>query len=212
MSAVHFGHKEHVTRLLALGLDVNAANHRGDTPLTLACSKGDLDLVKDLVKHGASAAPRGRRLDSPLSRAARFKKLDVVQYLLEQKLCDVNAENARGDTALLEAAKAGSREVAALLMKENAAVYHANKNGMTALLEAAEAGELEVVQLLVDHPGVDVHVKNEHGDGALEVSKWSRNSEEIAALLKAKGVKPVREEEEEYHPEHLDHGHPDHAY
>ena len=107
MSAVHFGRADDVTRLVAAGLDVNAANHRGDTPLTLAASRDDLPLVKTLVGLGAKADARGTRLDTPLIRAAHFRRLETVSYLLDNRLGDLHAVNRRGDSALLEACRAG---------------------------------------------------------------------------------------------------------
>ena len=112
MSAVHFGRADDVTRLVAAGLDVNAANHRGDTPLTLAASRDDLPLVKTLVGLGAKADARGTRLDTPLIRAAHFRRLETVSYLLDNRLGDLHAVNRRGDSALLEACRAGAYRVA----------------------------------------------------------------------------------------------------
>ena len=54
MSAVHYGLEADVTALLAAGLDVNAVNNRGDTPLSLAAAKGNLDVLKMLLSHGAT--------------------------------------------------------------------------------------------------------------------------------------------------------------
>lgn len=41
-----------VRRLLDAGLDADFSNARGDTPLTIACSKGFLEIVRFLLQHG----------------------------------------------------------------------------------------------------------------------------------------------------------------
>jgi len=72
-----------VVRLLDAGLDANHANKRGDTPLTLAASKGDVELMRMLTRRGAKADPRGSRADTPLMRSSRFRRVDAVRYLLD---------------------------------------------------------------------------------------------------------------------------------
>ena len=191
MSAAHFGHEDEAKRLISLGLDVNAANHRGDTALTLACSRDDLPLVETLIKLGATAEQRGSRRDTPLIRAARFRRVDTTRYLLERKAVEVDAANKRGDTALIEACRSGSVDVAKLLVEHGASVAHANRAGNTPLLDAAESGNPELVKWLLEQPGIDVHAKNRHGDGAIELSQWGRESETVGGLLKAKGVVAV---------------------
>lgn len=210
LSAVHHGRADDVTKLLEKGLDVNAANHRGDTTLTLAAAKGDVKLVELLLEKGASAAPQGARMDTPLIRAARFRRGEVLKLLLESNgerikpPMEVNGQNKRGDTALLEACRAGSVEAATLLLQHGAELGVKNNMGMTPLLEAAEAGSLELAKLLVSHVeargtrgealGEAFSAKNSHGQGLLELSKWTSQSEELSAYFKSHGAKEVEEE------------------
>ena len=138
-------------------------------------------------------------------RAARFRKTEAVRLLLEEQHVDVNVHNRRGDTALTEAARAGKVELAELLLQHGATVEHANKKGMTAFLEAADGGNLPMLKLLhAQH--ADVHKVSSNGEGALELAKWARDSDDIAEWLKSVGVKP-----QEGH-EHDDHEDTPHEY
>jgi ankyrin repeat protein len=198
MSAVHLGRQEEVARLIEAGLDVNHANRRGDTPLTLAASRGDVPMLELLLKHGAHAEKKGTRMDSALSRAARFRRGDAVRLLLDRGVMDaaggIDAENKKGDTALIEACRIGSEGVAELLISRGANVHHANGNGMTPLLEAAEAGSLELLQLLRRHRA-ELTVQNKHGHGPFELARWTRRYEEIATFLRAEGGIEPKEDE-----------------
>ena len=189
MSAVHHGDSEHVTKLLDMGLNINHANHRGDTALTLAASRDDVALLEMLIKRGATATPQGSRMDTPLIRAARFRRLPSVQALLLMKPpIPVDAQNARKDTALIEACRVGALEVATELLKAGASVSHANNQGMTPLLEAAEHGNVDLCKLLIETHNADVTAVSKHGDGVIELSKWGRQADELEAYFTAKGA------------------------
>ena len=41
-------------------------------------------MMRLLLGHGASAAPRGRRADTPLLRAAKFRKHEAAEELLSE--------------------------------------------------------------------------------------------------------------------------------
>ncbi|XP_069704093.1 uncharacterized protein [Periplaneta americana] len=58
------------------------------TPLHIAAMWGHLDVVKFLVRNNADYNARAKNGDTPLHRARKYKRSDVIQYLesLEQKL------------------------------------------------------------------------------------------------------------------------------
>ena len=87
------------------------------------------------------------------------------------------------------------------------------RRGRWDALEAADAGRLKALKLLHEH-GADLHAVNQHGDGALELSRWARDAEGIKAFLKSEGVVArVPEHDEDvgdHHHHHHDHyGHYD---
>jgi len=151
-----------------------------------------------LLGHGASAAPRGRRADTPLLRAAKFRKYEAAELLLTEGHVEVDHANRRGDTALLECARAGGSDtrIAELLVRHGASLTHANNRGMTAALEAADSGSLPLLKLFHSH-GASMEARTLNGDGALELSRWARDSEEVGEWLRSVGVQPA-------HPEHGD--------
>merc|ERR1719453_236390 len=104
----------------------------------------------------------------------------MLKELLDYRLPgnDIDAQNTRGETALLEAVRGGRQETVEFLISRmeadgkldvTAQINHANKEGMTAVLEACEQGSLTMVQFLVGKGG-DVHVRSSRDDGAIELS------------------------------------------
>jgi hypothetical protein len=75
---------EQVLDLLQRGAHVNVRDEHGVTPLLLAISKNRLDLVRDLVEHGADPSLCNDRGENSVA-AARRRRLDeaTVQYLVQ---------------------------------------------------------------------------------------------------------------------------------
>ena len=83
-----------------------------------------------------------------LLRAARAGNADTVKTLLTSPNVDVNAVDAEGNTALIEAARFGHDDVVQALLIAKADVNVKNKQGKTALMLASEGGHDDCVRLL----------------------------------------------------------------
>jgi uncharacterized protein len=69
------------------------------TPLCVAISKGELEIVKKFVEYGADVNQKSNGL-TPLMIAARYNKAEIVKYLLENSNVKVNEKDSNGYTAL----------------------------------------------------------------------------------------------------------------
>ncbi|XP_064387939.1 protein fem-1 homolog A-like [Halichondria panicea] len=86
-----YGWLDCVKRLVeTVGLNPKVAvNQAGDTPLSLECSRGDLEMIKALInKHVDPNKPVNKAGDTPLSLACANGHLDTVKYLVNQHHCD----------------------------------------------------------------------------------------------------------------------------
>jgi ankyrin repeat protein len=54
----HYGHVDFVLFLVDHGVDVEARDKEGRTPLDCALAQGHVDLARSLVEHGATATGR----------------------------------------------------------------------------------------------------------------------------------------------------------
>jgi ankyrin repeat protein len=138
-----------MTRLIAAGADVKAANRYGVTPLWLACLNGSAAAIELLLKAGADAntvLPGG---ETVLMTAARTGKVDAVNVLLRNG-ANVNAREAwRGQTALMWAAAEGHAAVIEALVELGANIHARSNGGFTALLFAAREGQIAAAKALL---------------------------------------------------------------
>ena len=67
---------EVLNSLINLGANINAASHRGSTPVLAACSE-NVDVVKCLIKHGADVKRTNDRGESCLMMAVQVEQGDL---------------------------------------------------------------------------------------------------------------------------------------
>jgi ankyrin repeat protein len=171
-------HFENVKELLEHRADANAITQNGSTPLGVAILGrwGSTKVVKMLLEHGANvnAVMTSRKekaedsdsedsddgqdsedydehddgKETPLHAAIARKHQDIALLLLNSG-ADTGANNARGETPLLQASKFGLvRGVARLLaMGVNVNV----SSGETSMDVASQGGHVDVVHLLLPH-------------------------------------------------------------
>ena len=131
--------------LLAQGVDVNAHNFLGETPLiTAADSQVNPALIKLLLDHGADVSAR-----DPNGETAFFKfilsnhKFDDPAVLQITKIlfdagADVNDKDINGITPLMQAAYSGNQALIKLLLDHGAKISLRDNKGKTALVHAVD--------------------------------------------------------------------------
>jgi ankyrin repeat protein len=126
-----------------------------------AADSGCLALETELLDAGASVDARDRLGARPLSHAARFGHLDVVDLLLARG-APIDARNLAGATALYAASERGHAAVVARLIGHGADVGIAGRSGISPIAAAAYAGSDATVEILLAH-GADARVADETG-------------------------------------------------
>lgn len=113
-----------VLAMLKGGVDPNVSNEKGNTPLIISASLGDLDSVRDLLAYRADINAANKDGNTALIYAARYHHPQVVRELLKpqtmQVPVDVNAQNKRGQTALYWAASKGYVDIVKRLLAADA--------------------------------------------------------------------------------------------
>ncbi len=92
----------------------------GETPLHLACKKGDVDRVRIILASGGDVNAKDHNGWTPLHEACAFGSLSCVQALLDHSSATVDVLAAGGDNGLSplhEAVDAGDMEVAKALLE-----------------------------------------------------------------------------------------------
>jgi uncharacterized protein len=151
---------------LSQGVDANAREPDGTTPLHYAAHFADARLVAALLKAKADPNARNEFGTTPLAEAATTGNAEVIGLLLKAG-ADVESANPEGQTALMVVARAGKLDAAKLLLKHGANVNAKEQwGGQSALMWAAAQSQPEMIKLLV-RAGADVNAR-----GAIR--EWQR--------------------------------------
>jgi uncharacterized protein len=115
---------------------VDAPNTSNETPLMMACLRGQLALARQLVARGAAVNRGGW---APLHYAASGPGTAVVAWLLEQGAA-IDAPSPNRSTPLMMAARYGAIDSAELLLARGADAKVRNERGLSAAEFARGAG------------------------------------------------------------------------
>ena len=160
------------------------------TPLVAALAGRHFQTARLLHHDGTDINVRGNYGDTPLSSAARYGDLEMVQVLLDYK-ANVDARDY-GGWAPIHAVSIGldfilhnipqsPADVTQLLLEHDADVNTLNNNGRTPLQIAAANGTIDVVRVLLEH-GANVGAQDSEGITALHLAAYCR-----ALIMRNKG-------------------------
>jgi ankyrin repeat protein len=133
-----------------VGSFLGLRNHRGETPVHIACRQNNVEMLKILIEEGDAINQLESRLPrhgfTPLFVAASLGNLVIVKYLLEEFQVHVEREDYCGFNVLTTAIYNGQLEVVQYLTEN----YPTMLAGVSRDLEMViEFNELEIAQYLV---------------------------------------------------------------
>ena len=121
-----------VTLLLESGANVNAGDGAGVTPVHIACSLGDVELLQLLIQHGGDVDRSDKDGERPLHKACIRGHAAVAATLLGAG-ADVSGVDNDGNTALHHAASSLQPDVARVLLEHGASCRSRNEAGVSPL-------------------------------------------------------------------------------
>ena len=125
---------------------INQVNEGGNSPLILACYKGNVEVAAFLIKN-----VKDINFNSPMGTAlmaATVKgNVDLVKLLLESK-ANINATDGNGITALIYAVQFQNHEMVKILVEHKADKNIKNKEGKTAFEFAVFSGNQTIINQL----------------------------------------------------------------
>jgi ankyrin repeat protein len=174
-----------VEAMLDMGADVNATyEHYKITPLHIAVSKGDQNIVEALLEKGANVEAKDKDGYNPLHIAVTKQNQKIVEALLE-KGANVEVKDNYDQTPLHIAILKENKNIVEALLKHDADVEAQNKFGLTPLHQALmyRNGNPVIVEALLEK-GANVEAKNINGHTPLYVATISEYEETVKVLLK----------------------------
>src|SRR6267142_2146349 len=161
--------------------DVNSRTFDNEsTPLLLASHRGDLELARVLVKHGAEVVAQTKNGETPLHLASRQGHIELARLVVKHG-ADVAAQAKNGETPLHLASQQNHVGLARLLFEHQVDVSAQTKDQETPLHLASQQNHVELSRLLLEH-GADVTAQTKDG---LTPLHWAfhRGHLELARLL-----------------------------
>ncbi|WP_187146278.1 ankyrin repeat domain-containing protein [Candidatus Amoebophilus asiaticus] len=146
--AIVRGDVKRVSKLINIGLDINAKNIDGNTLLYLAAQNSWIEVAKLLIENGAKVNEVSKNGEIPLHSVAEKGQLELVDLLAEQK-SNFNAKNITGNTPLHLAVINNHVEVVRLLLQLGAKWNVENKSGRTPLQFAIRKGYTAIADLII---------------------------------------------------------------
>ena len=156
------------------------------TALILASERGETDIVKMLLKDGATNVNQHNDDgETAIDVAIEKGHTEIVGLLLDNGV-DVNGKNYI--PPLLSACGKGNTEMVKLLLDKGADINITDDEEMsTPLMWAIISKQTEIVGLLLDR-GADLNTYDDNGDTALDWAE-NRKEKEIVEILKNKGAR-----------------------
>lgn len=181
------GTKNHlgVLTMLKGGIDPNIKNEKGNTPLIISASLGDLPSVKTLLAYRADLNAANNDGNTPLIYAARYNHPKVIKELLRpqtmQPPVDLNYQNKNGETALYWAASKGYTEVVKRLLAAGADPTISAKDGLVPYRVAQKNGRTEVLEWF-NKDFVTVHNEVVAEDKAAMIAQAKAEGRDVSEL------------------------------
>lgn len=188
-----------VLAMLKGGVDPNVKNEKGNTPLIISASLGDVESVQALMAYRADVNAANNDGNTSLIYAARYNHPEIIRELLKpqtmQAPLDVNMQNKQGQTALYWGAAKGYEEVVRRLLAADADPTIAAKDGLIPYMIARKNKRGQVLEWF----NKDIReVKNSviEQDNAALIAQAKAEGRELPELAGQKNqTKPVTEDD-----------------
>ncbi len=159
-------------------------NSKYAVSMVLACHRGNLNKVKQLLENGASVdAQMPGMLTPAITSAAARGHYNIVKFLIS-KGANVNLKASTGETALMGACGYGLIRTVKLLLKNGAKVNQVCKRGMSAFLYAVNNGHYLITKMLIKN-GANTKIKIRNRFDAVYFAKRKKHYA-LINLLKGK--------------------------
>ncbi|XP_054255789.1 ankyrin repeat domain-containing protein 16 [Indicator indicator] len=187
--AASMGHGDCVSYLLERGASVDCLKKADWTPLMMACTRPNLEVIKALVEHGANPLLKNKDGWNCFHIASREGHTHVLQYLLDVSPSSWDTESTIKRTPLHTAAMHGCLDAVELLLER--CQYKPDSRdrcGVTPFMDAIQNGHVDIARLLLEKHQASPSAVDALGAQALHRAAVTAQDEAIQFLVSELGV------------------------
>nr|XP_016849037.1 PREDICTED: ankyrin repeat domain-containing protein 16 [Anolis carolinensis] len=187
--AASMGHRDCALYLLNRGAAVDCLKKSDWTPLMMACTRRNLEVIQDLVQHGANPLLKNKDGWNCFHIACREGDPRVIQYLLDVSPGIWDTESKIRRTPLHTAAMHGCLEVVKVLLER--CCYgpdSVDKCGVTPFMDAIQNGHLDIARLLLEKHKTDHSRKDALGAQPLHQAAVTAQDDALRFLVSGLNV------------------------
>lgn len=129
--------------------ELNIKDVEGNTPLFMAVKNDNKEMVKYLLKHGASIKTKNLKGENAIIYASRLGKKDIVDFFVKNYKEFINKRDSGGRTALIHACIRGDIDAVKLLLENDALLNIVDKNQRTAIMYVCKRYDYDIAKLLI---------------------------------------------------------------
>ncbi|XP_046547533.1 ankyrin repeat domain-containing protein 50-like [Haliotis rubra] len=182
------GHVDMVKYVLSLKVaDINSRGKYGRTPVIKAAEMGRREVFDLLVREGADVSLVNDDRNNILHVACIGGHVDMVKYVLSQRVAGINSRGQYARTPVMLAAEIGHREVFDVLVKEGADVSLVDDNGNNILHVACIGGHVDMVKYVLSQKVADINSQGQYGRTPVMVAA-KRGHRDVFDLLVSGGA------------------------
>ncbi|XP_062955783.1 ankyrin repeat domain-containing protein 16 isoform X2 [Cynocephalus volans] len=187
--AASMGHRDCVRYLLGRGAAVDCLKKADWTPLMMACTRKNLEVIQDLVEHGANPLLKNKDGWNSFHIASREGDPLILQYLLTVYPDAWKTESKIRRTPLHTAAMHGCLEAVKVLLERCHYERDCRDNcGVTPFMDAVQCGHVSVARLLLEKHEACFSAEDSLGAQALHRAAVTGQDEAIRFLVSDLGI------------------------
>ncbi|XP_019137578.2 ankyrin repeat and death domain-containing protein 1B isoform X7 [Corvus cornix cornix] len=189
MNVLHFAAQSNSIKIVDYFLqdlhlnDLNKPDGKGRKPFLLACEKGHVDMINNLIALKLFTSEKDKEGNTALHLAAKNGHSEVVEILLEQWE-EINDLNQNEETPFYLAVEGGHEKCAELLLEAGSDINVITQRQETPLHLAADLGNVELVEVLLKS-GCNLKTVDKHGKTALATASRSHHALIVDMIIKA---------------------------
>ena len=161
---------------------LNLQDLDGNTAIHYAAYRGNMDIVKLLIKYGADYQKKNNSGLNVMHMAAQGDRPNILIYFKDKYNMDINQKDFNGSTPLHWACHLGSEKAVTFILSWTDDIDIQDTKGKTALYLAVQATRVKIIQKLI-RKGADTYIRDNTQKNIYDVVADNPTMDNIYRLL-----------------------------